>query len=100
MKQESEAMKQESDAMDTAAREAAEAAAAEILQRNLKTDKGGLPPEESFFAGPVRWELEEYGQELVIRADCGKARFRLGFLQDTVTVKGSASAYFFPNPVD
>ena len=75
MERESEAMKQEADTMDTAARNTAEEAAAEVLHRNLRTDGSGMPPEDSFFAGPVRWELEVYGQELIIRADCGLSGF-------------------------
>ena len=87
------------DNVDTqqAAWEAAERAAAEVLQRNLKLDSSGIPHEESFFEGPVRWTLDGAGGTYTVYADCGRALFRLAFLKETVSVKSSGNAYFFPN---
>ena len=75
----------------------AEAAAWDVLHKNLKTDSGGMPPEESFFQGPVRWTLDAEEGTYTVYADCGQALFRLAFLKETVSVKSSGSAYFLPN---
>ena len=75
----------------------AEAAAEEILRRNLDLDENMEPNAHTVFCGPVRWEMEMDRGIVVIRADMGEADFHLPFLRGLVRAERRDCFDFYEN---